>query len=380
MDLFQRVLLLFFILNGICAILLDKDVTLEWTGGNFEWTNDATKSIYQSSGRFIPKNVIATRAQIFRDDAFVVLPRYKSGVPATLAKMSLKQRGYEAVLTPFPCWAQQEEGNCDALQSVVDIFIDSNDLLWILDVGVVNSLDSPIRRCPPKVLAINLKTGKLVKTLDLSGLVAQASRLQYIAVEYAPDGSPFAYISDASTRSILVFDVTGNKGYRVVLPKAIVGAGKRDVLYIALVQKGCGHNFIVLTYLSSPKIFTIRTDYLRAGSASGQITDSGTKNGKIVILGTDLGSAVFFRYEGKSEVYRWDTKFTFKPKDAILVYKSPSCYFSTHVIPDQKRERMRVLESNFPDFIQNTVGCGASQRINLMDGIVKNPLITHAGL
>ncbi|EFA08292.1 Protein yellow-like Protein [Tribolium castaneum] len=359
----------------------DKEIVrpVEWTGGNFEWPNGATKSIYRSSGRFIQKNTIATRAQIYKDDVIVALPRYKPGVPATLAKLSLKHKGCEATLTPFPCWSTQEEGNCNALQSVVDIFADANEVLWVLDVGVVNTLETPIRRCPPKVVAISLRTGKVVKTLDLSGLVAQASRLQYIAVEYAPDGRPYAYVSDAATRSILVFDVAGNRGYRVVLPKAVVGNGKRDVLYIALIQKGCGNNFIIFSYLSSPKVFSIRTDYLRAGCTAGKITDSGSKDGKIIILGTDLGTAVFFRYEGKPEVYRWDANLPLAPGLPVLVYKSKKCYLSTHAIPDLKRERMRILESNFPDFIQNTVGCGASQRVTLMGGCVnpKNPLPVH---
>ncbi|KAL3274491.1 hypothetical protein HHI36_015874 [Cryptolaemus montrouzieri] len=159
------------------------------------------------------------------------------------------------------------------------------------DVSAVNSLGCPLRKCPPKVVAFYLKTNRRVKVLELSGIVAQPSRLQYLAVEYAPDGRPYVYISDAATRSVLVFDVAGNRGYRVVLPKAVVGTCRRDVLYIALVQKGCGNNFLIFTYLGSPRIFSIRTDYLRAGCASGKIQDLGIKPNKLVFLGTDLGSA-----------------------------------------------------------------------------------------
>lgn len=83
-------------------------------------------------------------------------------MPATLAKVSLKNKnGCQSVLVPYPCWSLQEEGNCAALQSVVDIFLDPQDILWALDTGVVNSLEEPVRRCAPKVVAINLKTGKV---------------------------------------------------------------------------------------------------------------------------------------------------------------------------------------------------------------------------
>ncbi|KAJ8923441.1 hypothetical protein NQ315_002000 [Exocentrus adspersus] len=336
---------------------------IEWTGGQFDWPNAATKSIYRSSGRYIPKNIIATRGQIFKDEVFLALPRYKPGVPVTLAKVSFKQKGCEAVLLPFPCWSVQDESDTTALQNVVDLYLDENSILWVLDIGVVNTLTNPIRRGPPKVLAINVLTGKKVKTLDLSGLVCQASRLQYLVVEYAPDGKPYVYVSDAATRSILVFDVAGNRGYRVVLPRA-VASSRRDVLYIALIHKAGFQNYLVMTYLSGSKIFQIRTEFLRSGCADGKIQDLGSKGGKLVILGTDLGSGLFFRYEGKPEIYRWEVGSLFK--DYELVYKSPECYLATHVMPDVSRHRVRVLESNFPDFIQETVGCGVSHRVSLM--------------
>ncbi|XP_018567482.1 uncharacterized protein LOC108908058 [Anoplophora glabripennis] len=351
------------ILASLCVDAQNSCDLIEWTGGQFEWPNSATKSIYKSSGRYIPKNIIATRGQIFKDDVFLALPRYKPGVPVTLAKVSFKQKGCEAVLLPFPSWASQEEGDSTTLQNVVDLYLDENSILWVLDTGVVNTLTQPIRRAPPKVIAINVLTGKKVKTVDLSGLVCQASRLQYLVVEYAPDGRPFVYVSDAATRSILVFDVAGNIGYRVVLPRALV-CSKRDVLYIALTHKPGYENYLVITYLSGSRIYRIRTNYLRSGCADGKIQDLGAKKGKVVILGTDLGSGLFFRFEGKPEVYRWEVGRSFK--DYELVYKSPDCYLPTHVIPDVSRQRVRVLESNFPDFIQNTVGCGASQRVSLM--------------
>lgn len=346
-----------------------KNCKVEWTGGNIEFPCESTKSIYLASGRYVSKNIIATRGQIYKDNAILALPRYKPGVPITLATVSLHQKGCEATLKPFPCMSLQEEGNCQSLQSVVDLVIDAQEVLWVLDVGVVNALENPLRQCPPKVVAISLKTGKVLKTLDLSGLVVKASRLQYLAVEYDLTGAPYVYVSDAATRSILVFDVAHNKAHRVVLPKAVTsGCQRRDVLYLALVTKGCGYNFLVFTYLCSGHVFTIRTDYLRSGALNGQITDLGLKPQKLIILGTDLGSAIFFRYEGKPEVYRWDSNTDFVAANFQLVYKSPDCLLATQAMPDIKKERVRILESNFVDYLQNTVGCGAVQQINVIGG------------
>lgn len=112
-----------------------SELTFRLNGNNLEWPCQATKNIYVSSGRYVPKNIIATRAQIHKDKAFVALPRYRSGVPITLARIDLRKGKCSVPAMAYPCWASQEEGNCQALQNVVDIFLDqkvSHSLLFII--------------------------------------------------------------------------------------------------------------------------------------------------------------------------------------------------------------------------------------------------------
>lgn len=87
-----------------------------------------------------------------------------------------------------------------------------------------------------------------------------------------------------------------------------------------------------------------------------------------MIIGTDNGSAIFFRYEGQAEVLRWDTNTCFKKENFKPVYRSDNCQLATHALADYKRQRMQVLESNFPDYMGNTVGCGAVQQLTPMQG------------
>lgn len=111
----------------------------------------------------------------------------------------------------------------------------------------------------------------------------------------------------------------------------------------------------------------------------------------MVVIGTDNGCAIFFRYEGNfirlkkikinnilgefflghSEVYRWDTNTPFQQANFKAVYRSDSCQLATHAVADYKHSRMRVLESNFPDYIQGKVGCGAVQQLTVMEGCFK---------
>lgn len=246
---------------------------VEWTGGSFEWPCNSIKSLYKSSGKYINKHVIATRAQILNEDLFLALPRYKSGVPATLVRTNLAASSCARTLTPFPCWSAQEEGSCLALQSVVDIFIDVHEIVWALDIGIVNTLETPIRKCPPKIVAMSATTNKVLKTISLEDFVKPTSRLQYFAVDYSTDNRCFLYISDAAQRSIIVYDVQASKGFRVVLPNAVCNdSPKKDVLYLALTRKPCGATTLYFTYLSSRSLFSIRADHLRNGNAQGKIT------------------------------------------------------------------------------------------------------------
>ncbi|KAL3274489.1 hypothetical protein HHI36_015872 [Cryptolaemus montrouzieri] len=364
MGVYSLIFLASFLFAGAYSIECNKnllpDLSYKLSGTELAFPCKSTENIYKQTQRYIPKNVIATRLQIFQDSAIVALPRYKHGVPYTLAKFGLKTRGCRAILEPYPCWSIQEEGNCEALQNVIDIVLDPNDILWVLDLGICNTLEQPVRRCPPKIVALNAATGIVVKTVDLSPYILPESRPQYLLVDYAPDGTAFVYIADAGTGSILVYNVSLAKVFRIVLPAAAV-ADVKDVLYIALARKSCG-NVIYLTYLSSPRIFSIRADLIYQGQANGCVVESGIKppGTKIVLLGTDNGAALFFRYKGESDIYIWNSETTFKPENFLLVQKGGDCRLATQVVPGYKR-LMWSLESNFYDYISNTVGClGAS--------------------
>jgi len=180
-------------LEGACDLSLQilQDLTFQLSGSSLEWPCSSTKNIYAQTSRYIPRNVIMTRAQIYRDEAYVTLPRLKAGVPFTLGKISMKRGHCVTSVAPFPCWSLQEEGNCQALQSAVDLFLDANDILWVLDVGLVNTLEQPVRRCAPKVVGINVKTGRVVQSIDLSNLLVPTSRLQHLVVEYDENGHCF---------------------------------------------------------------------------------------------------------------------------------------------------------------------------------------------
>lgn len=202
---------------------------------------------------------------------------------------------------------------------------------------------------------------QIVKIIDLSKLTCAVSRLQYIVVEYAKDGRSFVYVSDAGTRAIIVFDVASNRGYRVVLPEAVVSDREhQDVLYLALTKKSDGTPALYFTYLSSDHLFYIDTSHLRFGNEDGTVVDVGVKPSELVLLGSDGGTNLFFRYKGQSDVFLWNTETCFQESNFIVVQSGGDRRFATQVMVGY-RKLMWVVESNFPDYIQGTTGCmGAS--------------------
>lgn len=174
------------------------------------------------------------------------------------------------------------------------------------------------------------------------------------------------YVADAGTRAILVHDCAKNKGYRVVLPAAVVaGCNRNDVLYMSLARKSDGTNVLYFTYLGAARLFSIKTEQLRQGLGSGAVVDVGPKpedQPAIVILGNDNGASLFFRYKGQSNILMWNTETCFKPANFLEVQKGSECRLATQVMPGHKRY-MWTLESNFQDFITNTVGCGGASMV-----------------
>ncbi|KAJ8984331.1 hypothetical protein NQ317_012550 [Molorchus minor] len=346
--------------SGCGSRNLIPDLSFKLTGQELAFPCDSTKNIYKTTRRYVPSNVIATRMQIYKDQAFIVLPRYKHGVPFTLATFSLKTKGCKATLYPYPCWGIQEEGNCEAFQNVVDIVVDAVDNLWVLDTGITNTLEQPVRRCPAKIVGINLKTGLVVKILSLDDFVTGESRLQHLLVDYNKLGNAFAYIADGGSGAIIVLDLKLGTGYRVVLP-APAGSNPNgscsDVLYMQLARKPCG-NIVYFTYLSNPRLFSIKSEFLQLGKTSGAVVDVGPKPQcqSIVLLGTDNGAGIFFRYKGESDIFIWNSETDFKPENFLLVQKGDDCRLATEVVAGYKK-LMWVVESNFYDYVLNTVGC-----------------------
>lgn len=179
--------------------------------------------------------------------------RYKRGVPATLVSTSLKTDKCYLKTKAFPNWKTQQEGNCNAIQSAVDLYLDKNDKLWVLDAGTVDLMDRPSTKCPPKVVCIDMASRKVVKKIELSDFCAHKTGVQFIVVENGPNGNDHIYISDAPGKALIVINSKTGDGKRLSLQGATSNCSDDSALYMALLMKGDFKNYLYITYASCPE-------------------------------------------------------------------------------------------------------------------------------
>ncbi|XP_044005628.1 L-dopachrome tautomerase yellow-f2-like [Aphidius gifuensis] len=346
-------------------MLMIPESPISLSGISIKFPHESTKELMTSNGLYIPKNIIPTRLQILDDNIYLALPRLKPGVPFTLGKVTTDKYNGKKEISPFPDISYQQEGKDDNLQNVVDIVLDEQNIIWALDTGVVNTRSKPpIRRSSPKIFAIDSNSEKIVRNIDLGNLATSHSLLQYLEVDYASSGHPYIYISDASNRAIIVYDVLNDRGTRVSLPKAVnLGSSIDDMLFMNLIHQTDGKGTLYFTYLSSSRMFRIDVDKLRSGVSKNAVEDVGPKNNKIVLLGRDHKNSIFFRNSGEHDVYKWNTETPFNSDNFELVQNGDEYRLPTHVTSDDGI--MWSIDSNFIDYVNNTVPCsGASIAIH----------------
>lgn len=104
-------------------------------------------------------------------------------------------------------------------------------------------------------------------------------------MEQVTDSMTVLYVGDGGTRSIIVWYVQKNEGYKIKLPHSIVdGCSENpmeDVFYMMLTEQEAG-NYIYFTYLSSQDIFRTRTKDLQKRMNSKCIVNMG-KVGRLSI-------------------------------------------------------------------------------------------------
>lgn len=148
------------------------DVIYEWRQIDFEYSTFLARQRAILNGDFIPINNVPLGVDRYRNRLFVTLPRWKNGIPASLATLPLPALDRSPPMRPYPSWdwhANPEAitPDCTRLMSVYRIWVDECDRLWVLDSGVVNATIQINQVCPPKILVFDLRTDSPIFSYEL---------------------------------------------------------------------------------------------------------------------------------------------------------------------------------------------------------------------
>lgn len=156
-----------------------------WRTIDFAYPTPAARQRALADGTFVPANNVPLGVDRHGERVFVTLPRWKGGIPASLAWLPLPtgneaglQGPTEPPMRPYPSWQAHGDPlrpDCAKLMSVYRLWVDECERLWVIDAGVVNatiairqvSLEREASCCRWKSLSRNIRSGF---TMDSWGL------------------------------------------------------------------------------------------------------------------------------------------------------------------------------------------------------------------
>ena len=209
MNSFLQIILIFSCFLSLISTYSSLQTLVSWVSIEYDWLSPSQRSLYLSSNLYIPENNALAGIKCYKNDIFLTVPRWLTGVPSTLNKLKLNEKG-KYVLSPYPNWASNDLNNDFGFKYVQSMEIDTKGRMWIIDVGRLNINDEPktVINGPAKIIILDINTEEIIKSLVLSEDIApfNSSFLNDIVID---EKRGFAYITDTSG-AIIIYNFKEN--------------------------------------------------------------------------------------------------------------------------------------------------------------------------
>uniref|UniRef100_A0A1A9WET6 Protein yellow n=1 Tax=Glossina brevipalpis TaxID=37001 RepID=A0A1A9WET6_9MUSC len=220
---------LILIVLTIEAKLIEK---FSWKQTEFDWPNPEAKQKAIESGQYIVENNLPLGVERWQNKLFITVPRWKSGVAASLNYVDLNTEDKSPKLKPYPNWEAHNLPLAAAAgdmgtplqdnSTVISPFrvqADACDRLWVLDTGVIDLLGDTKQIAPNAIIIFDLKTDKLIRRYELpKNQVKDESFLANIIVDSdrSECDKAYAYMPDLGAYTLIVYSFRDNHSYRIV--------------------------------------------------------------------------------------------------------------------------------------------------------------------
>ncbi|KAL3274487.1 hypothetical protein HHI36_015870 [Cryptolaemus montrouzieri] len=361
------------------ANCLDLEVLNQWNLFEFNFPYDNALIT-----AFRPENTVFTGLEITDDRIFVSMPRLWSGVPATLATIPRNMPpGSSPVLQVYPDWSFHSAGrgnvsSCSELVSVYRIRQDSCNRLWVLDSGIMTSLEDFRVVCPPKIIIFDLKTDRIVRTVVFPRQVLRPnSLLTNLVIDESVQGScdsAFAYISDTASPGLVIYNSMQDTAWRLIHPSMYPDpnfsdhtiAGETFTLMDGVV--GLAHSPKLATLYFQPlatnRIFSIRTAELRKGPpATNEVLPIelvGKKSSQGLGLTVDeRDDTLYFSPLTETSLASWNP---LTSRQSLISYNPDLLQFLAEIRWNKRDGNIYMISTRFQKFFRRSL---SSNEINL---------------
>ncbi|KAJ6646949.1 Protein yellow [Pseudolycoriella hygida] len=355
-------------------------VAYQWKEIDFEYRSARDREEAINSKSFIQGHVVPVGLEVYQTRLFITLPRWKSGVPASLAYIDITDNVTSSpTLKPYPSWGAHQKGISGEPPEIVSPFrirADRCGRLWVLDTGVDDILGETKRLSHTQLLVYDLHNDNLLRRYPFpADQTKNESFFANIAVEDGDCEDAYAYCGDLGAPGLVVYSWKSQESWRVnhhyFHPDPLAGNYTisgisfqwEDGLFGLALSKQQPDGFATLYFhpLSSTNEFSVSTKVLRnkTYSTSGdsfkefKILGSRGLNGQSGAAFLDqLTGVIFYALPNLNAVACWKTsnrEYTFKSQGRV--YMSPVEMVFPNDVKVDDQDRLWVLSDNLQDLI-----------------------------
>ncbi|KAJ9585377.1 hypothetical protein L9F63_002837 [Diploptera punctata] len=222
-------LLVLWLVSFIEAKNTNLEEVFHWKQVDFSYPDEETRNKAIESKEFIQENNLPLGLEVWKDKLFVTVPRWKSGVPATLNYVSLKDDDKSPKLVPYPDWKsnalpEDKLEDCDNTENgthIISVFrvrADACDRLWVMDTGLSDVVGESKEYATPRILIYDLHNDSLIHSYTLKPSdLKEDSFFANIIVDVESDScdDAYAYVPDLGGYGIVVYSLKDNESWRV---------------------------------------------------------------------------------------------------------------------------------------------------------------------
>ncbi|XP_066994513.2 dopaminechrome tautomerase [Anabrus simplex] len=340
------------------------------------------------SGNYIPANNLPLGIEVWGDRIFIALPKWKDGIPVTLASVPRNPNDAGGLrsppLLPYPSWEWHLPDDCSGMTSVFRMAVDPCGRLWVLDSGTTDVITDLKQRCPQQLLIFDLKTDTLLRRYILpQDQVKEGSLFTNIVVDVR-DGrcdEAFAYIADVWRFGLVVYNLRENRSWRIThnlfLPDPLrctynllgLNWTWMDGIFgmsLTPVDRS-GDRILFFHPMSSFREFAVSTEVIRTQNASEANPEAfvllkeprGYRNMQSATAGVDRNGVMFYSLVAQNAIGCWNTRHQYGYRtqlQGIVAMDNTTLIFPNDLKIDQDgRQNVWVISNRLPFFLYRSL-------------------------